>query len=251
MSGALPSSVALLSLLLAASSGFSAPREGSRPEGICGLIRDEASLPSYEIEAALASRSTEAEARRQAAGDASSLTAAQAQRCEIALRCLLEARRPSRLGAPPAGETAGGVGQAMWKLCARLSEVLAATPAEIHQLSVEAAQDEPCHGLLHCLLDARPEADAPDLGARGGADSGEPVSAAPAEGWKEEFERICGQTEAATSLTREELDHLLAQSDELLETLERLKLPEAKVYVFRLKRCRSFFQYALELREMD
>ncbi len=65
--------------------------------------------------------------------------------------------------------------------------------------------------------------------------------------WKEEFERICIQTEIATSLTHEQLRKLISDSDELLIRLQQLDQPQAKIYIFRIRNCREFFAYALQL----
>ena len=64
--------------------------------------------------------------------------------------------------------------------------------------------------------------------------------------WKEEFERICAQTEIATTLSRQQLLELIEDSDELLNRLTGVEDPWAKVYILRLKNCREFFRYTLE-----
>ena len=77
------------------------------------------------------------------------------------------------------------------------------------------------------------------------AETGQPDS------WKTEFEQICGQTEIATALSPEELRNLISDSDELLEQLEDIEDPGAKIYIFRLRNCKAFFEYALLLGESD
>ena len=67
--------------------------------------------------------------------------------------------------------------------------------------------------------------------------------------WKQEFERLCAQTQIAASLSAEQLRKLIADSDELLERLGHVEDPQAKVYIFRLRNCREFFAYALDLQE--
>ena len=69
--------------------------------------------------------------------------------------------------------------------------------------------------------------------------------------WKEEFERICIQTEVATSLSAEQLRKLVSDSDKLLDRLDHLQDPRAKIYIFRLRNCKEFFVYALQLQELD
>lgn len=69
--------------------------------------------------------------------------------------------------------------------------------------------------------------------------------------WKEDFERLCGYTEEASSLSTDQIQELIQESDRLLKTLETVNEPEKKVYIFRLKKCRNFFEYILDLREAE
>lgn len=66
--------------------------------------------------------------------------------------------------------------------------------------------------------------------------------------WKEEFDRLCGQTVVATSLSPEQLRALVADSDALLARLDGVNDPAKKVYILRLQKCRSFFAYMLGLK---
>ncbi|NOX20496.1 MAG: hypothetical protein GXO99_04450 [Nitrospirae bacterium] len=66
--------------------------------------------------------------------------------------------------------------------------------------------------------------------------------------WKEEFEAICSQVVEAENLTDKELTSLIERADALLNKLQKMDLPGKKVYIFRLKKCRSFFEYILQLR---
>ena len=75
------------------------------------------------------------------------------------------------------------------------------------------------------------------------------VATGQADSWKSEFERICAQTEIATSLSPEDLRELISDSDELLEKLGESKDSGAKIYLFRLKNCKAFFEYALQVEE--
>jgi len=77
------------------------------------------------------------------------------------------------------------------------------------------------------------------------------VSADGIAAWKEEFERICAQTETATSLSAEQLRQLISDSDVLLEQLYKVEDPWAKVYIFRLKNCQSFFTFTLEWQQKE
>ena len=67
--------------------------------------------------------------------------------------------------------------------------------------------------------------------------------------WKEEFERLCAQTGIAATLPDQQIRDLIKDSDALLEKLESLKDRQVRVFVFRLKKCRMFFEYSLELNE--
>ena len=69
--------------------------------------------------------------------------------------------------------------------------------------------------------------------------------------WKAEFERICAQTEIATSLSKEQLEKLVVDASTLLEQLHAVEDPWAKVYIFRLKKCREFFEFALQWQAME
>ena len=70
-------------------------------------------------------------------------------------------------------------------------------------------------------------------------------SSASDETWKKEFERICSMVEVAGELKPEEVMKLLNDADTLLELFESgMKTDrQMKVYSFRLKKCRNFFQY--------
>jgi hypothetical protein len=69
--------------------------------------------------------------------------------------------------------------------------------------------------------------------------------------WKKDFERLCGATAEAQNLPADKVKILIQESNALLKTIEGLKHPEKKVYLFRLKKCRDFFEYVLALSEKD
>lgn len=71
------------------------------------------------------------------------------------------------------------------------------------------------------------------------------------DNWREEFDRICIQTNTATTLSADQLSRLIADSNRLLEVMETLDHPHKKVFVLRLKNCREFFKFALEVRNTD
>ena len=68
------------------------------------------------------------------------------------------------------------------------------------------------------------------------------------DAWKVEFERICSQTKIAVSLEQEQLLELVSDSRKHLKVLNDLDDPEAKIYIFRLEKCKVFFEYARELK---
>jgi len=74
---------------------------------------------------------------------------------------------------------------------------------------------------------------------------------ASAQSWIEDFDKICGQAEAADSLPTARLKELVMESDKLLEVIEAGNDPRKKVYIFRLKKCRNLFVYIMDLRESE
>jgi hypothetical protein len=69
--------------------------------------------------------------------------------------------------------------------------------------------------------------------------------------WKEEFDRICAQTEIATSLATEQLEALVSDASTLIGQLREIEDPWAKVYIFRLEKCREFFEFVLQWQAME
>jgi site-specific recombinase XerC len=69
--------------------------------------------------------------------------------------------------------------------------------------------------------------------------------------WREDFERLCGTTERADSMSLEELKQVVVEADQLLETIEKDGGEQKKLYLFRLRKCRDFFAYMLSAKEME
>jgi hypothetical protein len=69
-----------------------------------------------------------------------------------------------------------------------------------------------------------------------------------AKDWHEEFEYICSKVEMGDSLSIEDLKSLIERADALLKTLENVNEPSKKIYIFRLKKCKAFFEYLIELK---
>lgn len=74
---------------------------------------------------------------------------------------------------------------------------------------------------------------------------------ASAQSWTESFDRICASADVADTLSTERLKELVVESDELLKVIESGSDPRKKVYLFRLKKCRNFFAYIVELRKAE
>lgn len=69
--------------------------------------------------------------------------------------------------------------------------------------------------------------------------------------WREDFERLCGTTEKADSMSLEELKQVVEETDRLMETIEKDGGEQKKLYLFRLKKCRNFFAYMISTKETE
>ncbi len=69
--------------------------------------------------------------------------------------------------------------------------------------------------------------------------------------WQEDFERLCGVTEKAETMSMEELKSALQETEHLLEVIEKEGGPQKKPYLFRLNKCRSFFVYMISVKESE
>jgi len=66
---------------------------------------------------------------------------------------------------------------------------------------------------------------------------------------QEEFEALCVHTQEAEDLPPQTLRDLLAQCDQLQKKIEQSNDAKKKVLLFRLKKCRSFFSYIIEVKQ--
>jgi len=66
------------------------------------------------------------------------------------------------------------------------------------------------------------------------------------DGWKKEFSAICSEVVNARELEDGELLRLALESDKLLKRLRNMQEREVKIYVFRLEKCKKFFEFTLE-----
>jgi len=81
-----------------------------------------------------------------------------------------------------------------------------------------------------------------------------PVTAYAQDDWKQEFAEVCGKTQNAMELSRDELRSYIDRCNKLEERLDELNGPqgsERKVYATRLKMCKDLYVYTLEFREKE
>lgn len=103
-----------------------------------------------------------------------------------------------------------------------------------------------------CVLAKTFEAEISISSGQAGSDSAQALTVSSPDGpWKEAFERICAQTEVATSLSKEQLEKLVSDADVLIGELRDVEDPWAKVYIFRLEKCRDFFEFTLQWQAME
>lgn len=70
-----------------------------------------------------------------------------------------------------------------------------------------------------------------------------------AEPWKDEFDRLCGVTDQATTFSEDELKGLIQDCDRLMEKLKGMEVPKKKLYLFRIKKCRNLFTFILDTKK--
>ena len=164
--------------------------------------------------------------------------------CAIVLECLLEARSGfrDRRDDGPTDSASADPASVCWRVVdiEQLSkETIDRMLSHVDGLAEDTAAGEgadsdvaSCGRFLRCL-------------SRSGIGTTEDRS------WREEFARICAMTDVAGTLSREELQVLVDDSERLLDVLENLSAREAKVYNFRLKMCRDLFIFSLQVLESD
>ena len=72
-----------------------------------------------------------------------------------------------------------------------------------------------------------------------------------AETLQEEFDRLCVHTQDAESLSVERLQELVAECDQLQKKIEESNEEKKKLLLFRLKKCRDFLAYIIELKQEE
>jgi hypothetical protein len=75
-------------------------------------------------------------------------------------------------------------------------------------------------------------------------------SAAYAEdSWKPSFEEICSKVQATDNLSTAELAALIDKADKLAPVIQASDSPSKKVYILRLKKCRSLFEFIIDTKK--
>ncbi len=69
------------------------------------------------------------------------------------------------------------------------------------------------------------------------------------ESWKTKFDEICGKAQSADSLNNQELATLVEKADKLAPEIQKSDEPAKKVYLQRLKKCRSLYEFMLDTRQ--
>ena len=74
-------------------------------------------------------------------------------------------------------------------------------------------------------------------------------SAALSADWEDDFEDICSRVVAADSYSIEELQALIDRSDKLLKKIKASDNRRNKIFIMRLKKCRNFFAFTIEVKQ--
>lgn len=69
--------------------------------------------------------------------------------------------------------------------------------------------------------------------------------------WREEFNELCGDTQKAAAYGRDDLNKLVVRCDKLSSELEVSDSTQKKAYIYRLEKCRNFYQFLIELLETE
>ena len=69
------------------------------------------------------------------------------------------------------------------------------------------------------------------------------LSFANEESWMDEYNSICGDTQKAIKMHSEELNILIDKCDKLLNKIKGSDNPRKKIFIFRIEKCKNFYQY--------
>lgn len=71
------------------------------------------------------------------------------------------------------------------------------------------------------------------------------------EGWKTEFEEVCGKSDDSMNLAKGELKALMVRCDRLKPLIEAQEETVRKVYLKRLQMCRDLLAYVHEVKSRN
>ncbi len=77
------------------------------------------------------------------------------------------------------------------------------------------------------------------------------LSLANEESWLRELDELCGSSQAAMTLSSEEVTTLVERCDRIIAEITGTDNPRKKLYLFRLERCRNFYQYIINLKSKE
>lgn len=66
------------------------------------------------------------------------------------------------------------------------------------------------------------------------------------ESWRASFDDICSKVDSSGSLSEKELAALIERVDKLVPEIQASSDPSKKIYLQRIKRCRSLFEFMIE-----
>ncbi len=67
--------------------------------------------------------------------------------------------------------------------------------------------------------------------------------------WEDEFEEICSKVAAADDFSIGELQSLIDRSEKLLKKIGASDHRRKKIFIMRLKKCKSFYEFSLEVKQ--
>ena len=70
-----------------------------------------------------------------------------------------------------------------------------------------------------------------------------------ADNWKDSFEDVCSKVDASSTLSIKELEALIDRADKLAPEIQKSDDPAKKVYLRRLKNCRSMFEFTIDTKK--
>lgn len=77
------------------------------------------------------------------------------------------------------------------------------------------------------------------------------ASYANQESWGEEFNDLCGDTQKAMTLEKDDLNKLVVRCDKLSSELEGSDSIQKKAYIYRTEKCKNFYLFLIELLETE